>query len=1187
MRLSTTWHSALFVLPLFALARPAAANDISAAEYQRQTVYHSPQKPGYTCWVGAWIMPDGDLMTCFTQATGPAKGRPQAPKDVQEKLTWPPKGSPGYDMTGLDLKNVHLRSSDAGKTWTQVSADPFKSCMNGVTGEAQTALADGTVIRGVFGFYLPYDRDVPQTGFLQRSSDGTRTWGKPESFLHPDKYTTWPRRIRVLRDGRIVLLMGVAPFPAGSQTRAQFSKVIQPMMVVSADNGKTWTGPIAAVPKDQPDGWTEEYDIAELAGGDLLAVFRRASDAKRWQSVLKKSAKTWEAGKAAPSVLPHSGQPELLATKEGPVLHVATSGVHWTDDSGKSWHKLDVPGTAYYPRSVQAKDGTIFIFGHIGGDNAYGSVDQSIVMDSFKLVKQPFKHPANPVLTPSPKGWDALNVLHCAVVRDEQGYKMYYTGEEAPPGYAYRSIGVALSRDGIRWEKYAGNPVIAPSRNIKSDEFDNVHCHMPTVLYRPNHKPRYQMWYSGYRNNDGNRIGYAHSDDGLKWVRSPQPVLGYGKPGAFDDRGLRCPDVITHPQTGDYWMYYYGTRSGEHYGPTGLALSKDGVHWERRGKLSEGEERLLDGAVVYDPSAKLFRMWHDKGPAITYAVSRDGIRWQDLDGPPLIQPGKQPYDRGYCQAPSVLYDAKSQAYFVYYNGSNRNDDQERVTINLAIFPAAELAKLRLLPAHAPPHGQGKETALNIGNAKRLTWDESLFSSHKGIRWQMHAPKRTGEKNIIAKEPWESWQIGGGHKLLKEKDRWRIWYTVSHGIRNGEEYAVAYAESRDGIHWVKPELGLVEYAGSKKNNLVLGYNSAFGDVFVDPNAPAAERYRMAVAVYPHKKGDPPRYLTILSSPDGLRWSAPTHKVLPEGKAALDTQSQIFWDRQRNKYLLYSRLGPWRQIGRSEADTPFKFPAPVHVMKPENPVVEDYYQAGITVYEEAANAYLAFVPVFFHPGDAQGKPVGRNPAIEIPYNKSKFVVVAPDTVELHLFTSNDSIQWQRRGDHEPFIGLGPDGAFDSRQIYNGVGYGVVGDEIWLYYSGFDVTHTGGLREPQPFERRLGVISRAILRLDGFVSANAGNSGGELVTKPLIFTGKRLELNVDCGAGGHVDVELQTREGKPLPGFSLDDNDRVYHNNLRKTVTWKGNADLSRLTGTPVRLRLVMRNAKLYALQFSSKG
>lgn len=358
---------------------------LTAIEHQRQTIYHSPQKPGFTSWVGAWTMPDDSLMVSFTQATGPVEGRAPAPKDVQHRLTWPPPGQPGYDMTGLEMRNVHLRSDDAGKTWKQVSADAFKSCMNGVTNEAQTALTDGTVLRGVFGFYLPYDADLPQTGFVQRSSDGTQTWSKPEVPLDAKKYSTWPRRIRVLRDGRVVLLVGLAQAAAGSQTREEFSKLVEPALLVSSDQGRTWKGPLAATDDEQRSGWTEEFDIAELASGDLLCIFRRASDDKRWQSMLKKSDDTWVAQQAGPSVLPHSGQPELLATREGPVLHVATSGIQWTSDAGQTWHKLDVPGTAYYPRSLQTKDGRVFVFGHVGGDDAYGKVDQSIVMDSFRL----------------------------------------------------------------------------------------------------------------------------------------------------------------------------------------------------------------------------------------------------------------------------------------------------------------------------------------------------------------------------------------------------------------------------------------------------------------------------------------------------------------------------------------------------------------------------------------------------------------------------------------------------------------------------------------------------------------------------------------------------------------------------------------------------------------------------------
>lgn len=369
-----------------------AADQFNAVEHKRQTIYHSPQTPGFTSWVGAWTMPDGSLMVSFTQATGPATGRPQAPADVQKQLNWPPAGAPGYDMTGLDLQNVHLRSADGGKTWQQASADPFKSCMNGVTCEAQTALADGTILRGVWGYYLPYDPDLPKTGFLQRSLDGSRTWGKPEVLLDPAKYSAWPKRLHVLRDGRLIAVGGVAHFPANSRTRIEYSTLFEPLLMVSSDNGKTWKGPIAVVPDEHRKNWGgEEFDAAELPNGDLLCVFRRANPAGsgevRWQGVLRKSGDTWTPGDVGVAPFPHSGHPDVLATREGPILHVSTSGIDWTVDSGKTWGKLDVPGTAYYPRAVQAADNRIYIFGHVGGDDEYGKSDQSIVMDSFRLVK--------------------------------------------------------------------------------------------------------------------------------------------------------------------------------------------------------------------------------------------------------------------------------------------------------------------------------------------------------------------------------------------------------------------------------------------------------------------------------------------------------------------------------------------------------------------------------------------------------------------------------------------------------------------------------------------------------------------------------------------------------------------------------------------------------------------------------
>jgi hypothetical protein len=106
---------------------------------------------------------------------------------------------------------------------------------------------------------------------------------------------------------------------------------------------------------------------------------------------------------------------------------------------------------------------------------------------------------------------------------------------------------------------------------------------------------------------------------------------------------------------------------------------------------------------------------------------------------------------------------------------------------------------------------------------------------------------------------------------------------------------------------------------------------------------------------------------------------------------------------------------------------------------------------------------------------------------------------------------------------------------------------------------------------------------LRIDGFVSATADATPGELVTKPLTFAGSKLTLNVSTTARGSAKVELQDAHGKPIPGFTLDDCTEIVGDKIALDVAWKGNPSLTSLVGKPLRLRFVMKECDLYSFRF----
>jgi hypothetical protein len=111
----------------------------------------------------------------------------------------------------------------------------------------------------------------------------------------------------------------------------------------------------------------------------------------------------------------------------------------------------------------------------------------------------------------------------------------------------------------------------------------------------------------------------------------------------------------------------------------------------------------------------------------------------------------------------------------------------------------------------------------------------------------------------------------------------------------------------------------------------------------------------------------------------------------------------------------------------------------------------------------------------------------------------------------------------------------------------------------------------------------LRRYTLRLDGFVSAHAPMSGGELVTWPLQFAGSKLALNFATSAAGSVRVELQDENGKPLPGFAIEDCPPIFGDTVDRGIGWNGSPDLAKFAGRPVRIRFALNDADVYSFRF----
>ena len=483
--------------------------------------------------------------------------------------------------------------------------------------------------------------------------------------------------------------------------------------------------------------------------------------------------------------------------------------------------------------------------------------------------------------------------------------------------------------------------------------------------------------------------------------------------------------------------------------------------------------------------------------------------------------------------------------------------------------------------------------IDIGSRRELFVDDFVIDKLTGeAELRMHHP-RPREIAIVHDAPWEG-SGSGYHTVFQDGDLYRMYHRGSHldvtpGKLNSGRHKpfYCYAESDDGIHWRKPELGIVEFDGSKKNNIILdGLGTHNFAPFKDANPDCAPEARYKALAGIKSEGG----LFAFKSPDGIRWSLMTDKpVITNG--AFDSQNLAFWDPTLGKYRAYWRTftagvteakkwapSGYRAIRTGTSSDFLDWGEDADLTYVDSPD-EHLYTNQIGPYYRAPHILIGIPTRYLDRGwsdSMRALPDLENRELRASASRRYGTALT----EGLLMASRDGVKFKRW--NEAFLrpGIQRPGTWQYGQQY--IACHVVETKSSIpgapnelsFYATEDYWHGKG-----------GTLRRYTLRLDGFVSANAPMKGGELMTKPLKFDGAKLVLNFSTSAAGSLRVEVQTPDGKPVEGFALADCPDHFGDSVERVVTWKGGADVGALAGRPVRLRFQLKDADLYSFRFQN--
>lgn len=516
----------------------------------------------------------------------------------------------------------------------------------------------------------------------------------------------------------------------------------------------------------------------------------------------------------------------------------------------------------------------------------------------------------------------------------------------------------------------------------------------------------------------------------------------------------------------------------------------------------------------------------------------------------------------------------------------------------------------------------KMTPIKIGSIKQMFLDEQIVSSMDGAVRRLHRPRRQeGNPLLQVDRAWES--IGGGIYLFggtvmydEEDSIFKMWYRASSPAGKGPGgldeggYKACYAISIDGLNWEKPPLGLVDFNGSRENNIL------------PPSKDGMQYIRRPNLIKDYSESDPERRYKMLYmdniggkwglskgfSADGISWDmnvGEPHRferpVGPNGilfgwdaklkqyvhfhRKSATEPADIDGRRVRRKYAImrttsrdFENWGNTREVMRRE-------PTDIQNWSPSHGV-----DLAGSLYTD--DLYVGFIDTAI-----------SHAVEDVPENMWEVHSVEFARYRTELVVSRDGVSWTRVMPYWEFLRPGLWGTWDRDHVALAKPI-VFKDEILIYYAGSNIP-MGSNRKGHPQNeihnkvidgQHMGhAIGLAKLRLDGFASIEAYDEGGKFTTEPIIFTGDRLAVNVKAPElsfnnratrskpHGHMTIEILDSSSKPIGGYMETDSDIFTGDDVRHIATWNGSNDLSNLSGATIRLKFNLTNAAVYSFQF----